>query len=185
MRPETDETDLLRADVETALYRLREDGEFPNHPEFPAVHYRGALRLPQRGDPAALIEGLFARHGWTSSWRDTVYDFPHYHSNAHEALGCFAGEASLQIGGRQGPLLQMAPGDVLVMPAGTAHRRVRSDAGFCVVGAYDRGADYDMCRAGVEGIVQNRESIRNVPQPRQDPVFGAHGQVAWLGGREA
>jgi uncharacterized protein YjlB len=38
-------------------------------------------------DPGTLIDALFESHGWARSWRDTVYDFVHYHSQIHEVMG--------------------------------------------------------------------------------------------------
>src|SRR5689334_21510439 len=59
--------------------RASPDGPFPNSPH-PALVYRKVLR-PQSG-PAAF-EALFSEHGWTGSWRNGIYGFDHFHTNAH------------------------------------------------------------------------------------------------------
>ena len=41
-------------------YRFKDDGLVPNHPRWPLVRYRGAVRLPPELDPAAVMEDLFA-----------------------------------------------------------------------------------------------------------------------------
>jgi len=63
----------------------------------------------------------------------------------------FRGTAQLLIGGEkgQGREIDVGPGDVLVLPAGYAHRALSDDDGFAMVGAYprNRSADWDMCYA--------------------------------------
>ena len=171
--------ELVDAEARVDAHLCLPDGEFPNNPRLPVVHYRSVLRLPYRGDPASLVEQLFARHDWTGSWRDTVYDYLHYHSTAHEVLGCYRGHARVQVGGRDGPQLELGPGHVLVLPAGTAHRKVWEDGEFRVVGAYAGGRSYDMCR-GHEQLARSEVQIRNVPAPSADPVLGPSGRLMAL-----
>jgi uncharacterized protein YjlB len=67
-------------------------------------------------------------------------------------------------------------GDVLVLPAGTGHRRAGSDGAFRVVGAYPRGQeDYDLLR---EADHAARERIAALGAPPQDPV-GGEGVAGW------
>src|ERR1700750_2422056 len=61
------------------LYRFKDDGETPNNPKHPLIHYRGAVKLDLGSDPAAIFEVLFKHHGWIGSWRDGIYDFNHFH----------------------------------------------------------------------------------------------------------
>src|SRR5918997_24531 len=101
--------------------------QIPNHPRFPVLVYRGVgAAAAGAGDARAL----FAEHGWGGSWVDGVLDFHHFHSTSHEALAVVAGQATLELGGPQGRAFEVAQGDVLVLPAGTGHRRAASDGGF-------------------------------------------------------
>jgi hypothetical protein len=44
-------------------YRFTDDGVIPNHPRWPLIIYKSAVRLPQSLDPAAVFEELFGSHG--------------------------------------------------------------------------------------------------------------------------
>jgi uncharacterized protein YjlB len=147
--------------------------EIPNHPSFPVLVYHrveGAAAGPND------CRALFAEHGWGGSWVDGVFDFHHFHSNAHEVLGVVAGEATIQLGGPQGEPFEVTAGDVLVLPAGTGHRRIAAGRGFTVVGAYPAGQeDYDLLR---EADTAARDRIAAVPAPPQDPV-GGEGVARW------
>lgn len=80
---------------------------FPNNPDLPLPVYRQAVRF-DRQDPAAMIERMFGDHGWGGAWRDGVFPYHHYHSNAHEALGVASGRARIQFGGPGGPVIRKA-----------------------------------------------------------------------------
>jgi uncharacterized protein YjlB len=151
----------------------------PNHPSFPVLVYRGVDAVT--GDPDAA-RALFAEHGWGGSWVDGVFDFHHFHSTSHEALAVVAGAATLELGGPQGEAFAVAAGDVLVLPAGTGHRRTTAREGFTVVGAYPAGQeDYDLLRGESAGeVAAARERIAALPAPPDDPV-GGEGVGRWAG----
>ena len=123
---------------------LAADGAIPNHPRWPLLVYPAALAL-SGPDPAALFEALFTRNGWPAAWRNGVFPFHHYHSNAHEALGVYSGEVTVQFGGDAGVKIVARPGDVIVLPAGTGHKKLSSSGQLGVVGAYPNGAHPDTC----------------------------------------
>lgn len=152
------------------------------HPRLPAVVHRGVLAGAGREGTASAFERLFAANGWPPRWRDGIFDYHHYHSTAHEALGVAGGEARVQLGGPDGETVEVRTGDVLVLPAGTGHRRVRASRDFLVVGAYPRGQDYDLRTRPPTPAVLAR--IEAVPLPAADPVCGADGPLtaAWGGG---
>jgi uncharacterized protein YjlB len=149
----------------------------PNHPRFPVLIYH-AVDAAAAGADAA--RELFAQHGWRGSWVDGVFGFHHFHSTSHEALAVVAGRATLELGGPQGAAFEVAVGDVLVLPAGTGHRRASSDAGFTVVGAYPEGQeDYDLLRGDDPAeVAAARERIAALGPPPDDPV-GGDGVAGW------
>src|SRR3954451_19002085 len=116
----------------------------PHHPSFPVLIYRG---VDGAADGADAARALFAAHGWGGSWVNGVFDFHHFHSTSHEVLAVVSGSATLELGGPQGEAFEVRAGDVLVLPAGTGHRRAAADADFTVVGAYPAGQeDYHVVR---------------------------------------
>ena len=149
----------------------------PNHPSFPVLVYHEVEAAAAGAD---ACRALFAEHGWGGSWVDGVFDFHHFHSTSHEVLGVVAGAATLELGGPQGGAFDVAAGDVLVLPAGTGHRRAQAEGGFTVVGAYPRGQeDYDLLRGeSAEEVAAARERIAALPAPDEDPV-GGPGIGAW------
>src|SRR5260221_848650 len=72
------------------LYRLADDGVIPNNAALPLIVYRGAL--PPSGDVARQFETLFARNGWSGGWRNGIFPYHHYHSNAHEVARISSGQ---------------------------------------------------------------------------------------------
>jgi uncharacterized protein YjlB len=141
------------------------------------VIYRSALQGASGDALAEAIEQRFYAHDWCAGWRDGVYDYAHYHSTAHEVLGCYRGHARVELGGGE-LVVDFTVGDVLVLPAGVAHRNVGSSIDFAVVGAYAGGRSYDMRRGEPH---EGARKAAEVPLPSQDPVFGPEGPLlrAW------
>ena len=127
--------------------------------------------IPRSESPKTQVfRRLFRKNEWVGIWTDTIYDYTHFHSNAHEVLGIAEGKVTLRLGGEPGRLVRLKAGDMLVLPAGVGHRRVSDDRGLKVVGAYPRGqAHFDMKRAG--------HTVPKVSPPNTDPVDGEHGTV--------
>jgi uncharacterized protein YjlB len=150
-------------------HRFADDGIVPNS-RLPLVLYRGAL--PDGCDLAAACEAMFAKNGWPDSWRNGIHPFHHYHSIAHEVLGIARGHARVRLGGDSGQTVELRAGDVVVIPAGVAHRREGASSDLLVIGSYPRGQHPDMCRdepASHDGALAR---IERVPQPDRDPVTG-------------
>lgn len=148
---------------------LLDPGETMPNSRLPVLIYRAE---------AGGFEKLFASNGWVGIWRNGVYDYDHYHSNAHEVLGVEAGRATLQLGGKEGQSIDVSSGDVIVLPAGTGHRRLSRSADFSVVGAYPRGqSSYDLCR---DRTPEAELRITKVEMPKSDPVRGAKGPLLSL-----
>ena len=163
---------------------LQDDGVFPNNALLPLLAYRGAVDLPAR-DAAAGFETLFTANLWPSAWRNGVYGFHHYHSTAHEVLGVYSGSATVQLGGDKGITLTIARGDVLVIPAGVAHRNLGSSDDFRVVGGYPTGQHWDTCYGKPHERPGADHRIRAVYLPQCDPVYGTSGPLVerWKGNK--
>jgi uncharacterized protein YjlB len=168
--------DLIRR-VAVEAHRFADDGAIPNNPTLPFLVYPGAVEL-SGADPAANFEKIFAENGWSGSWRNGIYPFPHYHSTAHEVLGIARGEAKVRFGGANGLVLRVRAGDVVVIPAGVGHQNLGASADLLVVGAYPGGARFDLCTGKSEERPRVLENIGRVPLPPADPVYGAGGPLS-------
>jgi uncharacterized protein YjlB len=147
-----------------------------NHPYFSVLIYHG---VPRAAAGPEACRALFAAHGWGGAWTDGVFSFHHFHSNAHEVLGVVAGRATLALGGPQGERFDVIAGDVLVLPAGTGHKREGASVDFLVVGAYPPGQeDYDLRRGERAEAAEARRRIAAVALPPDDPV-GGEGLARW------
>ena len=160
--------------MQVLAHLLARSGPIPNHPNWPLLVYNGALEL-SGSDPAALFEALFARNRWPAAWRSGVHPFHHYHANGHEALGVYSGEVTVQFGGEAGIVLTAKPGDIIVLPAGTGHKKIASKGSLGVVGAYPEGSHPETStKAFSERTLQ---AIAAVRLPACDPVFGSKGPL--------
>jgi uncharacterized protein YjlB len=148
----------------------------PNNQTLPVVLYRGIFTCE---DGCEEFARLFASHGWEGLWRDGVFDYQHYHAGAHEVLGIGKGTAKLLIGGPTGEVLELRPGDCIVLPAGTGHQNLGASSDFEVVGAYPPGQRADIQTSAATADLLRK--IADVALPETDPVQGASGPVfeAW------
>lgn len=153
-------------------YHLQDDGVVPNN-TLPLIVYKQAFSGENESSLGNTIENTFHRNNWRGSWWNGIFPFHHYHSTAHEVLGVFSGKATVQMGGPNGETLDIKAGDVLVIPAGVAHKKLRSGAGFGVIGAYPNGMPYDMKYCRPEERPAADKNIARVPLPDTDPVFGS------------
>jgi uncharacterized protein YjlB len=157
-------------------FSFADTGGIPNHRTLPLLVYKAAVALDD-ADPAAIFEKLFPGGGWRAAWRYGVYDFPHYHSTAHEVLGCYRGSATIRLGHTTGVTLVVEAGDVVIIPAGVGHQNLGSSADFHVVGGYPQGQRPDLLRGEPGERPRADENIARVPLPEGDPVFGPDGPL--------
>jgi uncharacterized protein YjlB len=126
-----------------------------------------------------VIDTLFETNGWDRSWRDTVYDFVHYHSQIHEVMGVARGTATLEFGGVKGRKVRLKAGDVAILPAGTGHRLIEASRSFLVIGAYPEDGTYDEC-TDTRDRTEAAKRIAKTGRPDADPIFGKNGPLTTL-----
>ena len=157
----------LSPDIETHLFA--DDGIVPNN-KLPLVLYRGALGAA--GDLAPRCEDMFAANGWPGAWRNGIYGHHHYHSTAHEVLGIARGSARVRLGGENGAIVELRTGDVVVIPAGVAHKRESASGDLLVIGSYPKGQRPDICQADAAAHRKAADNVARVALPASDPVTG-------------
>ncbi len=172
--PETLKQHLSKPNI--GAHPLEEHDSFPNNARIPLLLYQGVAQLPS-DDPAHIFEDLFRHNGWHGVWRDGIYGYHHYHSTAHEVLGVYSGTATVQLGGPNGITVSLQPGDVVIIPAGVAHKNLGSSPDFGVVGAYPAGQEWDMQYGRSGERPHTDEHIARVPVPSTDPVYGPGGPL--------
>ena len=147
----------------------------PGNPDLPILVYRHALATAK--DKAVSFEEHYFRNDWHGIWHDTIYTFRHFHTNAHEALGIAEGKVKMEIGGENGKIIDLVPGDLIVIPAGTSHRRLSLEK-VKAVGGYPKGMEnFDIG----QGAPQNYAAeIAALPTPHTDPLYGAKGPLVEL-----
>lgn len=155
---------------------LTDDGVFPNNRKLPLLIYKNALNTGLQ-DLVSHVQAVFADHDWSGSWIDSIYDFHHYHSNTHEVLAVCSGQARVLFGGQHGIEKTVSTGDVIIIPAGVAHKNLGAEGNFVVVGAYPHGHRYDMCYGKREERPAADKKIVRVPMPDADPLYGPDGPL--------
>lgn len=168
----------IRDNAEPLAIVFEDDGLVPNN-VLPFLVYQGAMKLDPK-QPEATIESLFEANGWGGTWRNGVFDYLHYHATVHEVLGVARGSARVRFGGDHGQELEIKPGDVAILPAGTGHQCIKASEDFCVIGAYPPGAKMEITRATAENHAKALKTIPNVQLPPGDPVTGKNGALMRL-----
>jgi uncharacterized protein YjlB len=163
--------------VAPSALHIDENGTLPNNPALPVLIYRKVL-APHAADKDRTFQQHFDASGWRGIWKNGLYDYHHFHSTSHEALGVARGAAAIQLGGEGGKVLRLEAGDLIVLPAGVAHRRVSSSENAVIVGAYPDGQqDYDLCRGDGDRSAAVAAAIARVPLPTSDPFYGDDGPL--------
>ena len=169
---------VVRDAIEPLTFVFADDGLVPNNP-IPFLVYRGAIEVTS-GRPEETIEQLFGANGWGDMWRNGVYDYLHYHSTVHEALGIARGHARVRFGGDQGQEFEISAGDVAILPAGTGHQCLSASRDFCAIGAYPPGQKMQITQPTPENHARALKTIPKVALPESDPVRGKDGPLVRL-----
>lgn len=167
----------LNACPEVVAHQLEGDGKIPNNPILPLFVYLGVAS----GDSeaiASLFETTVDTNHWRASWRWGVYNYHHFHSNAHEALGCYRGSATILFGGENGVVVNVKAGDFVVIPAGVGHKLLNSSGSFSVVGSYPVGQSHDMRYGDEKEYDAAVKRVAETALPESDPLYGDHGPLA-------
>ena len=166
--------------VTPLTFQFSDDGSIPNNPSLPFVAYRGAIDLAGTPDPESLVEKVIGTNRWGEMWRNGIYEYVHYHSMIHETLGIARGRAKVRFGGSKGEEIDVGPGDVAILPAGTGHQCLWASPDLVVIGAYPRGGKFDLCRGSKAEREKALVTIPNVPLPESDPIYGEDGPLMAL-----
>lgn len=169
-------TTLRQEPGKVQRFLLIDNGIFPNS-GLPAILVKSAFTLKNDHLPAE-IESVFEENGWSNCWRNGMYHYHHYHSNTHEVLGVYSGECHVLLGGDSGVQFLIEKGDVLIIPAGVAHKNIGSSLDFKCVGAYPGGKEFDIKLGKASERPEADHHIRKVPLPKKDPLYGKDGILA-------
>lgn len=154
---------------------LKENGNFPNNSQLPVLIYKQVFMKEKM--QAEHVERILFENHWQNSWRNGIYSFQHYHTTAHEVLVVYKGWAEVQLGGPDNKIHRIEKGDLVILPAGIAHKKIDSGEGFAVIGAYPDNQQWDMNYGKKEEKEQAKKQIKQVNLPAKDPVFGETGPV--------
>ena len=167
---------MVRIPPKISTYALKDDGTFPNNEELALLIYEDAIDAPGH-DLAGAIEQIFMDNGWDGMWRNGIYAYHHYHSTAHEVLAIYSGKVKVQLGGPGGVIVNAKAGDVIIIPAGVAHKNLGSTSDFRCIGAYPAGQTWDMNYGKPQERPKTDQNIARVPLPISDPVYGFEGPM--------
>ena len=143
---------------------------FPGN-KLPVLHYKKALRLPWLFR-ARKVKSIFIKHNWTNNWRNGIYTYHHYHSNTHEAMAVIKCHTVLLLGGENGKHLLLEKGDIIVIPAGVAHKNLGKEKDVICIGGYPEGKDFDINYGNPGERPGTDENICSLPIPLTGPLYG-------------
>jgi uncharacterized protein YjlB len=170
---------LVKKDYKVEHHLIKDNGRFPNNAKLPVLVYRKALHVSNVFDTVKL-RVLLNRHGWSNTWKAGIFSYHHYHSNTHELLACYKGKTKLLLGGDDGLSIDFEKGDVIIIPAGVAHKNLKDENDVECIGAYPDGKDYDMNYDRPGERPKADKQIKKVIVPAEDPLSGKKGKMQKL-----
>lgn len=159
--------------IDIIAHYFENDGVIPNN-KLPVLVYKNVLQHVNIKD----FEFTFSQNGWTNNWTDIILPYDHFHSNTHEVLGLKSGQAQLMLGGKNGKIIQVDAGDVIILPAGVGHHSIDNSLDYQFVGGYPNGADWNL-KIGLTDADRTfiRDEIAQIPIPDTDPVYSIDGPL--------
>ena len=133
-------------------------------------------------DASQIESHLYSIGEVIPKWRYTMYSTTHFHSTTHEVLSISSGSARLCFGGDENPgriEVDVRAGDVIVVPAGVAHRLLEDKGAFQMVGSYPIDKTWDMCYGGA-GEEEKVEAIKTLGWFTRDPIYSVEGPALEL-----
>ncbi|KAJ4855288.1 cupin domain-containing protein [Trichoderma breve] len=160
-------------------YLLGPTNDAPNS-RLPVIHYRNVLPQPQTEETTTQF---LTRTGWEKRGTWGHIGEPHFHPNTHECYGIFQGHSTLLLGkinDGNGVQVDVNTGDVIVLPAGTAHSSLRSSDDYRYIGVYPKECPKWTNEMGERPPASFVQTIGAVARPRADPVYGKQGPLVSL-----
>jgi uncharacterized protein YjlB len=166
---------VVNTNPEIKDYLIAANNNFPNS-KLSLLVYKNACNFgKQQKKSAKLLQTTFTKNNWKNTWSNGIYTFHHYHSNTHECLGIASGKAWVIFGGPGGKKLLLEKGDIVIIPAGLAHKCTKTSEDFLCVGAYPGGKNYDINLGTKEELERAKPRLAKLSRPSLDPLFGKEG----------
>lgn len=143
----------------------------PGNPDYPLLIYKQAVTDCDEKTVQTQLE----QNDWRHAWVDSIYDFHHYHCNTHEVLVILSGTCQVQFGGDDRSIYAVNQGDVVIIPAGVAHKSLSMSDDFRCMGAYPFDVGHDMNYGTIEEYTKAIDAIKQVGLPKKDPILGEEG----------
>ncbi|RKK13783.1 hypothetical protein BFJ66_g16887 [Fusarium oxysporum f. sp. cepae] len=168
---------MMSSSVECYLVPRTDDA--PNS-RLPILVYRDVLPQPRTEETATRF---LTTHRWEKRGTWGHIAIRHFHPNSHECYGIFQGSSTLLLGKIQkgkGIEVSVKAGDVVVLPAGTAHSSLESSSDYRYIGVYPKGCPKWRNEMGKKSSAVFLDTIDEVDTPEDDPVYGPDGPLPML-----
>ncbi len=161
--------------IQPELLFIKDDGVFPGN-RLPVLHYKKAIPIPLFF-AAEKVEHLFRQHNWTNTRRQGICTYDHYHSTTHEAIAAIKGRTVIMFGGEKGWHITLCKGDIVIIPAGVAHKNLGNEKDIICVGGYPGGKDPDMNYGDPAERPRTDKNIRSLSIPGTGPLYGVNDPI--------
>ncbi|KAI9567718.1 hypothetical protein HD554DRAFT_2322541 [Boletus coccyginus] len=136
-------------------------------------HYIPRFNLTPNTSSSSTTPASHSRHPYPRSNHILSHSVctSHFHCTTHEVLCIAAGRANLEV------VTEIKKGDVIIVPAGVAHRLLEDlDGGFMVVGSYPKGKSWNMCYGweDEQEKIERNQRIKDLAWFTKDPIYGSN-----------